>query len=453
MALLKCVKCSGKVSDHAKACPHCGCPVAVSAVLPLPVVAKGPPPQPQNSSSPSRPSTSPLPARQVPATHPVAVKRDPIVQASDRGETAINPPSILRSADSGFIGQLPPYLRSLMRSPMGPYVVVAACGLVVIVIIAVGLNLGGSSKPVNQKSPSNVAQSGGGNKAAADYAEAHRPRDGGSPASSPHVASEQPTPSIQTIPSRDSAKAYCDLGDDYRRKDDFDRAIASYSAAIRLDPAYAMAYYDRGGAYSHVSRMQEAATDFAEVERLRNGGSSTSPNDQQPNAQPTKAAWDQMQQVHIQRSLPSDNSKSLDEFARKIAQQYAQINTDYVDSELCDLIRDWIKLLGESSDLISNYARERSQIQQIAPAAEKAGAEIGSANKENPRGGEVGGAMLGAFLGVVIESGQLNELDRKYTPQAVSLENRRKQLLQRQATLGMKLSSKYGLPFKDRLAQ
>ena len=28
MALLICPDCSGKVSEHAKACPHCGCPIS-----------------------------------------------------------------------------------------------------------------------------------------------------------------------------------------------------------------------------------------------------------------------------------------------------------------------------------------------------------------------------------------------------------------------------------------
>ena len=89
-----------------------------------------------------------------------------------------------------------------------------------------------------------------------------------SPGSS--VASESKTPSIRTIPNRDSA-TYCDLGDEYRRKDDFDRAIAAYTAAIQLDPNFADAYYNRGVVYSRKGDKREAEADFAHARRLRGG--------------------------------------------------------------------------------------------------------------------------------------------------------------------------------------
>jgi hypothetical protein len=312
--------------------------------------------------------------------------------------------------------------------------------LAVILLVAVGLTLSGPSRPANQNSHPQVAQ--------ADTLHKETASAGGGKSASlqPRVASEQPAPAVKAGPYRQAAGVgegkyvvwvYKSEGGQWVKHPERtwytdDTSVANaYVAQVKAEEGW-----------TATTNAPEPAVPQAQVAA-----------DQQAMTNPTKAAWDQMQQVHIQRSLPSDNSQSPDEFARKIAQQYAQINTDYVDSELCDLIRDWTKLVGESSDLISNYARERSQIQQTAPAVEQAGAEIGSANKENPRGGEVGGAMLGAFLGVVIESGQLNELDKKYMPQAMAIENRRKELLQRQATLGMKLSSKYGLPFKDRLTQ
>ena len=74
MALIECVECHGKVSDRAKACPRCGCPVAI-VVQPLPAGAEAPPPRPSlNPSSPSRPTTPPTQPRMQasPAVQPPA---------------------------------------------------------------------------------------------------------------------------------------------------------------------------------------------------------------------------------------------------------------------------------------------------------------------------------------------------------------------------------------------
>src|SRR5262249_39549909 len=49
--------------------------------------------------------------------------------------------------------------------------------------------------------------------------------------------------------AKDSAIAHHQRGLSYRSKGDFDRAIADYSEAIRLDPKYAEVYYLRGVAY------------------------------------------------------------------------------------------------------------------------------------------------------------------------------------------------------------
>src|SRR5262249_31531335 len=45
--------------------------------------------------------------------------------------------------------------------------------------------------------------------------------------------------------AKDSAIAHHQRGLSYRSKGDFDRAIADYSEAIRLDPKYAEVYYLR----------------------------------------------------------------------------------------------------------------------------------------------------------------------------------------------------------------
>ena len=43
--------------------------------------------------------------------------------------------------------------------------------------------------------------------------------------------------------------AYINRGHAYINKGDYDRAIADYTEAIRLDPKYAIAYGNRGKAY------------------------------------------------------------------------------------------------------------------------------------------------------------------------------------------------------------
>ena len=82
MALIKCVECSGKVSDRAESCPHCGCPVEAWVVQPLPIVAKALPSRPaQSPSPPSRPAMTQTPPRvqatPLPAVQPSAVTPPP----------------------------------------------------------------------------------------------------------------------------------------------------------------------------------------------------------------------------------------------------------------------------------------------------------------------------------------------------------------------------------------
>ena len=82
-------------------------------------------------------------------------------------------------------------------------------------------------------------------------------------------------------------QAYCDLGDDYWRTDNWDNAIAAYTAAIRLDPNCSYAYHNRGVAYSHKDKKQEAAADFAEANRINDGGSPVTPQAHVASEQPT----------------------------------------------------------------------------------------------------------------------------------------------------------------------
>jgi uncharacterized caspase-like protein len=64
------------------------------------------------------------------------------------------------------------------------------------------------------------------------------------------------------------AQAYDGRGSAYRYKGDFDRAIADYSVAIRLDPSFAQAYDGRGSAYRDKGDFDRAITDLNEAIRL-----------------------------------------------------------------------------------------------------------------------------------------------------------------------------------------
>lgn len=51
----------------------------------------------------------------------------------------------------------------------------------------------------------------------------------------------------------------------------YDKAIADYDAAVRLDPGYANAYYNRGIAYASSGRPVQAIADYDAVLRLKPG--------------------------------------------------------------------------------------------------------------------------------------------------------------------------------------
>jgi tetratricopeptide (TPR) repeat protein len=66
----------------------------------------------------------------------------------------------------------------------------------------------------------------------------------------------------------DYAKAYLERGNAYDGKGDYDRAIADYTQAIRLDPDDAEAYNDRGIAYRNKGDYDRAIADFTQAIRL-----------------------------------------------------------------------------------------------------------------------------------------------------------------------------------------
>jgi len=74
----------------------------------------------------------------------------------------------------------------------------------------------------------------------------------------------------------DDAVAYNDRGLAYSIKGDNDRAIADYTKAIEIKPDDAFAYYNRGAAYSDKGDKDRAIADFRKSLKLF-----TDPNDRE----------------------------------------------------------------------------------------------------------------------------------------------------------------------------
>jgi tetratricopeptide (TPR) repeat protein len=87
------------------------------------------------------------------------------------------------------------------------------------------------------------------------------PRTGGSsPAPNPNPA---PAPA----PSGD-AVTFFNRGNDHYKKGDYDRAIADYNEALRINPNYAEAYNNRGLAYYYKKDYDRAIADYNEALRI-----------------------------------------------------------------------------------------------------------------------------------------------------------------------------------------
>jgi tetratricopeptide (TPR) repeat protein len=71
-----------------------------------------------------------------------------------------------------------------------------------------------------------------------------------------------------TYNDRESADDYNKSGIAYFNKDDYDRAIADYTSALRIDPNYAKAYFNRGNAYGMKGDYDRAIADFTSALRI-----------------------------------------------------------------------------------------------------------------------------------------------------------------------------------------
>ncbi len=84
--------------------------------------------------------------------------------------------------------------------------------------------------------------------------------------SSPELQIAACTAVIQSGRSgKDLALAYNNRAIDYRRNGDYDRAIADYSEAIKLEPKNTAAYYNRGVAYQAKNDYVHAIADYTQA--------------------------------------------------------------------------------------------------------------------------------------------------------------------------------------------
>lgn len=67
---------------------------------------------------------------------------------------------------------------------------------------------------------------------------------------------------------RDRAQAHLNRGVEWANKNDYDRALADYDAALRIDPKLADAYHNRGSAWAHKGDPDRAIADFDASLRL-----------------------------------------------------------------------------------------------------------------------------------------------------------------------------------------
>ena len=84
---------------------------------------------------------------------------------------------------------------------------------------------------------------------------------------SPVTPGPAPTPAPQPEQNRQEAVKYVSSGDAYYAKGDYDRAIADYTQALRLDPD-AVRYTNRGNAYRNKGDNDRAIADYNDALRL-----------------------------------------------------------------------------------------------------------------------------------------------------------------------------------------
>ena len=78
---------------------------------------------------------------------------------------------------------------------------------------------------------------------------------------------DSPGPATPAAKSAPATIEY-NRGSDFLENEDFDTAIACFSAAIRLNPGYALAYKDRAAAYAEKGEYDKAIMDYSKAIQL-----------------------------------------------------------------------------------------------------------------------------------------------------------------------------------------
>ena len=91
-------------------------------------------------------------------------------------------------------------------------------------------------------------------------------------------------------------------GDAYQARKDYDRAIADYDAALKLDPKFQRAYNNRGAAWRGKGDRARALQDYAEAVRLDPSDKTAASNHQE-----IASEMERLGSLTYQKNLPSFN--------------------------------------------------------------------------------------------------------------------------------------------------
>lgn len=162
----------------------------------------------------------------------------------------------------------------------------------------------------------------------------------------------------------------------------------------------------------------------------------------------TKKTWDRIELINLEvRSYTNDPLQ----YWRQNYLRYGQLELDNVDSELCTLCQDWIRVSVKISDLLSEFAVQRERLDQQTRAAADFGARVGAMDNEHPQRSAAAGAVLFGLLGSAAADSELQTLTAKYEPRYQALMNEANEINGRRDAVARTLSQRYRLTFRTKL--